>query len=279
MPTYYIRSTLRPEYFWFFEPNTRQIGVSKVRQSRFMVQRAAALSYAVREEEDVLVGQDDVVLSVALSGGQGQRVKIVSDHGGKLVQANGHSSNGWFKFWLFENGFQAAYTGEEGPVVAVGPSSGRGGRMLYDYFSISVWAVITSYSLSNRFNRLRMTKREDAMYRGGRAMMLGASKVQQIPPDLEATGKTREGRISPSSRSSESINRDLVSLVGFGICAKYLTESHGILPGTRILKFVLKTSLVSMSYEGPLLFARCSKGVIPRSKQVDPGGGSYCTLA
>jgi hypothetical protein len=90
-----------------------------------MVQRAVNLQHPVREEEDILIGEDDVILSVVLSEGQerGQRVKIVRDQYQRLVQGNG--SNGSFKFWLFENGFQASYAGEEGPLLAGGPSSGE----------------------------------------------------------------------------------------------------------------------------------------------------------
>jgi hypothetical protein len=90
-----------------------------------MVQRAVALPGRVNAEEDVLIGEDNINLSVVLHEGQQHRVKIVMDQLGRLVAANnGH--HGPFKFWLFENGFQGTYQNEEGPVHATaGPSSGE----------------------------------------------------------------------------------------------------------------------------------------------------------
>ncbi|KXN81281.1 hypothetical protein AN958_05330 [Leucoagaricus sp. SymC.cos] len=114
-------STTRPKFYWHFDTTNRQVGVSKTRHSRFMVQRAWKLPFRVGGEEDILIGEDDVILSVVLSE-QGQRVKIVKDQYNRLVQGNGQ--NGSFKFWLFENGFEAAHGGE-GQVLVVGPSSGE----------------------------------------------------------------------------------------------------------------------------------------------------------
>lgn len=81
------------------------------------------MPYRIRGEEDILVGEDDIILSVVLIE-ENQMIKIVSDQSNRLVQG-GNNHNGPFRFWLFENGFHATYAGDEGPLVVVGPSNGE----------------------------------------------------------------------------------------------------------------------------------------------------------
>lgn len=115
---FYIRSTLRPKYYWYFNPAHGRVEISKTRQSKFTITRTTGLKYAVRQEEDILIAEDDVTLSVTLNGGQGQaqRIILTRDQMNSLVPGNGRGSS--FKFWLFENGFYGMYDQEDGLVCA-----------------------------------------------------------------------------------------------------------------------------------------------------------------
>ncbi|KAF9444859.1 hypothetical protein P691DRAFT_735879 [Macrolepiota fuliginosa MF-IS2] len=127
---FFVRSTIHPDCYWYYNPNRARIEVSRTHQTKFTIQRKEQLPSAHRPNEDILIGDDDVVVSFEFNGDQ-EQTQITSltfnQWGGTLMRGSNGSS---FKFEFFEGGFCATYpkNGDNGGPVYVASGPGNGER-------------------------------------------------------------------------------------------------------------------------------------------------------
>lgn len=83
--------------------------VSRIRQTMFII--GTRTSHGSLPAEDILVGEDDITISVLVNEGQerGQVLSLMRDQWNRLVPGNSEI----FKFMCFEGGFEV---GEDGVV-------------------------------------------------------------------------------------------------------------------------------------------------------------------
>ncbi|KXN81194.1 Lariat debranching enzyme [Leucoagaricus sp. SymC.cos] len=89
--SYYIRSTIRPNLFWYYNPDKKAVEVSSQLHTKFLVRRAVPLSFECRPEDDLLIDEDDINIYVMppewKDDSDGQEVMIVKDSQKLLVAA------------------------------------------------------------------------------------------------------------------------------------------------------------------------------------------------
>lgn len=124
---FYIRSTLHPKFYWYFNHTNRRVELSKTNQTKFTITRTStppqfASTPTTRTEEDILIGEDMVALSVGING---QRVDIVRSPENTMIPRN---QPGPFQFSMFEQGFYGLYGQAEGLVCTTGNGDDEGER-------------------------------------------------------------------------------------------------------------------------------------------------------
>lgn len=99
--SYYIRSRAKPDYFWtinFVQQLGRVALTNQGGPPKFIIQRANPLPYDCSPEEDILIGSDEVTITVIL--GDTQEAIVIGDSDNNTLQLGRNAPALKFEFGL-----------------------------------------------------------------------------------------------------------------------------------------------------------------------------------
>lgn len=126
---FYIRSAVRPNWFWYYHPTRKRVVISSTNQTKFIIRRRNPLPFDCYPDEDILIWKDDInifvspyLISAEATSDVGEM--IVKGPSNRLIAASimpnpqtSDTSNdadaldvarnkaGTFKFEMFDGGF------------------------------------------------------------------------------------------------------------------------------------------------------------------------------
>ncbi|KXN81283.1 hypothetical protein AN958_05331 [Leucoagaricus sp. SymC.cos] len=121
--SFFIRSAIRPQIYWFYNPTSDRIELSSTQQTKFRIERKIPLPFDCPKKEDILIGSDDVHIYIVPDAGDSvreeslRRSMVVRYRYTKknltiAVPSVVNVEDGTFKFGLFDGGFGGQYSAD-----------------------------------------------------------------------------------------------------------------------------------------------------------------------
>ncbi|KAJ3562265.1 hypothetical protein NP233_g9682 [Leucocoprinus birnbaumii] len=119
--SYFIRSTIRNNLYWFWNQKSNRIELSSTHQTKFLIKRKTPLPFGCLTHQDILIGTDAVHLFPVQDDVDESRFRMITRIG-RLGEAKKilfvetqraeSYKNGAFWFRLFDGGFGVQYSSE-----------------------------------------------------------------------------------------------------------------------------------------------------------------------